>query len=293
MNDNKTEYDVALSFAGEDRAYVEMVAESLQRKDVNVFYDKFEDVDLWGKNLYDHLSDIYSKKARFTVIFISKFYRDKVWTNHERKAAQAKALKESEDSILPARFDATEIPGLLETVKYLDLRTHSPEEVAVKICKKLGVTLSSIKESSVPPLRGADERGEVSFNYSNHNGRFIIGKGVYEFETAWSKASGQSIHIYNDPPSISGVAITSLRVEEIVDASKLDMSSRSRTVDENQIAVVKNSNGFYAVLEIIDIQDDSRGDSEDKLSFRYVILTDGTADFSRVPAEVTSGKQVK
>jgi len=39
---NKFEYDVALSFAGEDRAYVEKVAKYLKEKDIKVFYDDCE-----------------------------------------------------------------------------------------------------------------------------------------------------------------------------------------------------------------------------------------------------------
>ena len=42
-------YDVALSFAGEDRHYVERVAKELQRRGIRVFYDKYEQTELWGK----------------------------------------------------------------------------------------------------------------------------------------------------------------------------------------------------------------------------------------------------
>ena len=36
-------YHIALSFAGEDREYVDKVAHQLQEKGVKVFYDKFEE----------------------------------------------------------------------------------------------------------------------------------------------------------------------------------------------------------------------------------------------------------
>ena len=49
-------YDIALSYAGEDRTYVEKVAENLKNKNINVFYDRYESAFLWGKNLYDHLT---------------------------------------------------------------------------------------------------------------------------------------------------------------------------------------------------------------------------------------------
>jgi TIR domain len=47
-NQNKPsrEYDVALSFAGEDREYVEAVASSLQQAGVSVYYDRYEEAVL-------------------------------------------------------------------------------------------------------------------------------------------------------------------------------------------------------------------------------------------------------
>ncbi len=68
------EYDVALSFAGENRKYVKEVANELKKLNVRVFYDDFETVNLWGKDLYTHLQDIYQNQAKYTVIFISEQY---------------------------------------------------------------------------------------------------------------------------------------------------------------------------------------------------------------------------
>jgi TIR domain len=132
-----TDYDVALSFAGEDRAYVEQVAHELRRSGVSVFYDDFEKHTLWGTNLYDELTKVYEKSARFTVMFISKLYADKRWTNFERQAAQARAYSESREYILPARFDDTELPGLLPTTAYVSLKEMSPADLAGLIVKKL------------------------------------------------------------------------------------------------------------------------------------------------------------
>ena len=57
------DYDVAISFAGEQRTEAEAIADRLKASDIRVFYDRYEQADLWGKNLYEHLSDIYQKKA--------------------------------------------------------------------------------------------------------------------------------------------------------------------------------------------------------------------------------------
>lgn len=48
------EYDVALSFAGEDRKFVEDCAEILRSLNINVFYDNYEKEVLLGKNLYSY-----------------------------------------------------------------------------------------------------------------------------------------------------------------------------------------------------------------------------------------------
>ena len=129
-------YDVALSFAGEDREYVEHVAIALREARIKVFYDAFEEIDLWGKNLADHLGEVYSN-SKYVVIFVSKYYAEKAWPNHERKHAQARALENQEDIILPARFDDTKIPGLPDTVSYINLNKTNPEEFADKIIRKL------------------------------------------------------------------------------------------------------------------------------------------------------------
>ena len=146
MKNTIYEYDVALSFAGENRAYVEAVAKSLRAKGVSVFYDLFEEANLWGKNLYEYLSDIYQNKAKYTVIFISHFYNKKLWTNHERSSMQARAFQESKEYILPARFDDTEIPGILNTIGYISLKGKSPEAFADLIVRKLHPNRNDIKK---------------------------------------------------------------------------------------------------------------------------------------------------
>jgi len=134
----KIEYDIALSFAAEDRGYVDDVANILRSKGIRVFYDKFEEANLWGKNLYDHLSDIYANKAYYTIMFISKNYCNKLWTNHERVAMQSRAFQEEhQEYILPAKFDDTKIPSLPPTVGYISLEDKQPADFCEIIIKKL------------------------------------------------------------------------------------------------------------------------------------------------------------
>ncbi len=140
--------EVVLSFAGEDREYVEKVAETLKDNDVSLFYDNYEESSLWGKNLTEHLHKVYSGSARYCVMFISKHYAAKVWPTHERRSAFEKAIESKEEYILPARFDDTEIPGLHKHIVYVDLRRKSPEELIRLILQKLGRPM----EDFVPPF---------------------------------------------------------------------------------------------------------------------------------------------
>lgn len=129
-------YDIALSFAGENRPYVEEVATGLKTAGVSVFYDGFEKANLWGKNLIDHLAEIYAN-SRYVVMFISKEYIEKAWTTHERKHAQGRALFAQEEYILPARFDDTPVPGMTTTVGFQDLRNTNPGQLVELILAKL------------------------------------------------------------------------------------------------------------------------------------------------------------
>ncbi len=137
MTDNEFEYDVALSFAGEDRAVAREFADLLRSKNIKVFYDEDYADDLWGKDLIAHLADLYQNKARFCVMFISRHYPLKRWTNFERKQIQARAFRDANDYILPIRIDDTEVPGIAETMGYRDIRQHSLESIANALAKKL------------------------------------------------------------------------------------------------------------------------------------------------------------
>lgn len=169
---SKIEYDVAFSFAGEDRAYVDQVASHLQRKGLRVFYDKYEQVSLWGKDLYEHLQDVYQNKSQYTVMFISKYYANKLWTKHERKILQAKAFEETREYILPARFDDTEIPGLSRTIAYVDLNNVSPKDFSELVHEKVSGSHDEpeqLEEQILRIRRGLDA----------HNFRWELDKYLY------------------------------------------------------------------------------------------------------------------
>ncbi len=135
-HEKKYDFDVALSFAGEDRELADALAEILRQRGLKVFYDKYEKSTLWGKNLYTYLSDVYQEKARYCVMFLSQHYAAKLWTNYEREAAQARAFRENEEYILPVRLDDTKIPGISSTIAYLSWPPETAETISDAIMEK-------------------------------------------------------------------------------------------------------------------------------------------------------------
>ena len=135
------EYDIAVSFAGENREIVDEYCRRLREAGVRVFYDQFEEeeANLWGKDLYDYFDKIYRKKARYCIIFISEFYATKVWPTKERRSAQARALIENEEYVLPVRLDDTEIPGIPPTIGHKDFRVIGLEGLLKITLQKIGM----------------------------------------------------------------------------------------------------------------------------------------------------------
>jgi hypothetical protein len=132
-------YDVAVSFAGSDRPTVERLVRLLTSKGVRVFYDLWEQSDLWGKNPWQQLDSIYRTNSRYCVVFVSKDYIEKAWPKHELRSAQARALEEASEYILPIRLDDSELPGLHPTTAYVDARTTAVAEICRMLVAKLGL----------------------------------------------------------------------------------------------------------------------------------------------------------
>lgn len=126
-----------MSFAGEQREYVEQVANILESKGLEVFYDKFQQSQMWGENLIEYFKEIYYSKSKFCIMFISRDYLRKMWPAHERRSANARDLEQFGKYILPVIFEKVDVPGLDKYKGYLDARILGPEEVAKAFLEKL------------------------------------------------------------------------------------------------------------------------------------------------------------
>lgn len=158
VGDRKKEfdYDIALSFAGEDRDYAKELADGLRDIGIKVFYDEFEKAKLLGKNLYTELVDIYENRARYCVLLISDYYVKNRWTKLEREAAQSRAFSNNEEYLIPIKLssiDIQKVTGILNTVAYLDWHKEGVEGIIKCLTEKVGLQPSLMFKS-----RGGKER---------------------------------------------------------------------------------------------------------------------------------------
>ena len=135
-------YDVALSFAGENRNFAEVVAKMLRSQNVEVFYDKFNAAELWGEDLSVEFRKIYSVDSQYCIMILSDYYIEKVWPRVELKNAIEKGIQEKGEAyILPVRLDdfSGEVPGLSNIIGYISASSKEPEKVVNHFLQKIRI----------------------------------------------------------------------------------------------------------------------------------------------------------
>jgi hypothetical protein len=154
MANDLFEYDVVISFAGEDRTTAEEFSTLLRAKKVRVFMDEYQAVEFGGSDFVNHIAELYRTKGRYCVMLISVHYPLKKWTKAERISAQQHALRDADEYIIPLRLDGSEVTGVTEVKGYRDLRDHSLESVVALLEQKLAET----QRRSGPPSQSHDLR---------------------------------------------------------------------------------------------------------------------------------------
>jgi hypothetical protein len=150
------EYDVAVSFASEDSAAADELIRLLAERDIQVFRDEYDTANAqgWGKDVLDHIVNLYARKSRYCVLLVSAHYPLKIWTHAERTSTRERALRDAEQYILPIQLDDHQVPGMAQAAGYMDLHEHNMEELAEVLREKLRENESR----SGPPPQSHDLR---------------------------------------------------------------------------------------------------------------------------------------
>jgi hypothetical protein len=144
MSDGDSVYDLAVSFAGEQRDYVEQVVRACEKRGLRVLYDRDLTIDLWGRNLIKEFRKAYGgKQARHVAPFISREYLAKRYPMDEFRSMLLPAMDQPDDYMLPVLFGDVSVPPELlnPAVGVLRSEDYSPEELADAFAQRInGVT---------------------------------------------------------------------------------------------------------------------------------------------------------
>lgn len=132
-------YDIAVSYAKQRREYVTSFVYELEELGMHVFFDQNPDCQarLLGEDLTVELDNIYRKGSSFCVMFICEYYANRPWTRYEQLILRARRFSESKATVLPCRFDDTELPGLQPTIGFVNVSDMEPSTLANLIHTKL------------------------------------------------------------------------------------------------------------------------------------------------------------
>jgi hypothetical protein len=130
-------YDVAISFAGADRAVAEAISRRLKAAGLRVFYDRDYQHVLLGEDLAALLHSTYFTDSRFTVIVVSRDFLESKWAgNWEMKAVLARMQQQQSAYVLPYVMEDVAVPGLSPTLGYVAAADFTADEFADLVVRK-------------------------------------------------------------------------------------------------------------------------------------------------------------
>ncbi|MEI6529816.1 MAG: TIR domain-containing protein [Candidatus Falkowbacteria bacterium] len=134
-------FDVALSYPGEMRNYVEDVARELEKVigPNSYFYDNNYKAQLARPSLDTLLQDIYRNRSKLVVVFLCEKYQEKEWCNIEFRAIREIIMERDNDNVMFVKMDDGRVHGVFKTDGYIDGRTHTPHEVAAYIQERISI----------------------------------------------------------------------------------------------------------------------------------------------------------
>ncbi len=121
--DFKSQYDFALSFAGEDRNLAEALARELAAREISVFYDKNEQHRILGNDVEEYLAPIYRSESKFVVPLLSKDYPRKIWTKFESEHFKQRF---GENSVIPIWYSDSS-PGIFDESRRVGGMSFDPK----------------------------------------------------------------------------------------------------------------------------------------------------------------------
>jgi len=137
------EFDIAISFAGENRKFANFIVEQLGELDISVFYDRHYEDNYLGGPWSKHFEDVFVHRSRLVAALLDKHHKDKLWPTFERDCF---SVRVPQGEVIPIFLDDTIFPGIpkdLVSIKFIlegDIASQKDDiidNVVLRIASKL------------------------------------------------------------------------------------------------------------------------------------------------------------
>jgi hypothetical protein len=120
------EYDLAISFAGENRDLAKRFAEKIEIFDVSVFFDELYEANLLGRALTKQFTRIFNTDSQFVLVLLDVNHKEKVWPTFERETFKKRV---ADEAVIPVYVDNTVFLGIPEDIYGIDLRNGISDDI--------------------------------------------------------------------------------------------------------------------------------------------------------------------
>lgn len=137
------DYDLAVSFAGAQRPYVEEFVQAAKELGLRVFYDRDMTVAYWGRNFIYEFRKVYGGKVAWFIMpfFSAEYLRAPYPLDEFAAAVEQEFRRDGETYILPVLFGDIKLPPELVNPAIGRMRAdrHTPAELAQLTVQRLGL----------------------------------------------------------------------------------------------------------------------------------------------------------
>jgi len=200
---SKHVFEVALSFPGEVRAYVEAVDRYLTET-VGLdacFYDKRYPAQLARPSLDTFLQDIY-RRSKFIVAFICADYDKKEWCDVEFRVIRDIIKSRAVERVMYVRMDHAPVAGVMSIDGYVDGREYDPAQIAAMVWERIRLL------SNAGPQGGSTflvDQDRIEGPPSAGDKENAIGNGLDELHNeatrvrlSWARDNVTEVRFHND-----------------------------------------------------------------------------------------------
>jgi hypothetical protein len=144
-------YDIALSFAEEDRDIALALSLALKQHSFTVYYYSDSIEETWGTELEKRLTEIYKEKARYAIVILSNDYFRKSFAAIEFAAIQQRIRQEADTVyMLPVLAHELTLLEKYEPGKYAYIKwEHNAEDIAEKLKLLFGAGKAAVSAGGV------------------------------------------------------------------------------------------------------------------------------------------------